>query len=267
MIQPAKYNGIDFSATLNRRSGLINYESQRVKNYLPVDEVIETLSFYVSGYATPPAVALKCILPSGSEINYNAIETIDYQDGKIYFFKITANTLPINKYVQFCFIANSEKCYSEYYRTTNLAWLASNDIVKVHAFNNNNKYGFTENQIFGYFKTTNFNSDKIGTKKKEYEYSYGRKLLLSAENYTIKHFSFCDLTMYNKNLIKQICNCNNLYINDVKYQLIGEFTESLVDPKSEIVDLEADFVEANTSFFTNGATEKPINIFEQTFFM
>jgi hypothetical protein len=114
---------------------------------------------------------------------------------------------------------------------------------------------------------TGFNSNNLVTNKKEYEYSYSRKLLLSAENQITKRFVFHDLTMYNKVLLKWLCNQNILYINDVKMQLISEFTELMTDVNTEILSLQADFVEANQSFFEIGNSERPKDVFKRDFFM
>jgi glycine cleavage system regulatory protein len=53
----------------------------------------------------------------------------------------------------------------------------------------------------------------------------------------------------------------------VKYQLVSEFTELLADVNTEIVSLQADFVEADQSFFEKGNTERPKYVFERSFFM
>ena len=80
---------------------------------------------------------------------------------------------------------------------------------------------------------------------------------MSSENNIAKRITFVNLSMYQQNLLKWLCNCENLFIDGVKYELISDFTELLADENSEIKDLRADFVEAEQSFFATGSSLAP----------
>jgi hypothetical protein len=67
--------------------------------------------------------------------------------------------------------------------------------------------------------------------------------------------------MYQQNLLKWLCNCQNVSIDGVSYQLISDFTELEKDENSEICSLKADFVEVTQSFFASPALSMPKNVF------
>jgi hypothetical protein len=159
--------------------------------------------------------------------------------------------------------------YSELYTIRDGDYLEAYSIHKVTAYNNDNRHGYLNNQTpaFGYFTIEGYWTDIFVNNKVEYEYSYKRKMILSSENQIIKRLTFLDLTMYNQNILKWLCNCENLFIDGVQYNLISDFTELAKDDYSEICSLRADFVEANQSFFAQPATRPPMDVFPNQFFV
>lgn len=265
MIQPSKYNGINFSGDFNRTSEKYNFAAQRVKNILPLDVEIKFISFF-SDNPLAENVFLKIIDKLGvQEIEpFESIEFTTGTTGFIHFFKIAANLLNNNLDTYFSVQIDTEVIYSEIYIPRYTSEL--NDMCKIIASNSDNRHGYLANQAFGFFKFSKLKSDIFLNKKTEYNYSYSRKKILSSENQVGKRFTFLDLTMYNANLLKWLCNCENLSIDGTSYQLISDFTELESDPNSEIISLQADFVEVNQSFFATGTSDVPTNIFTNQFF-
>jgi hypothetical protein len=195
--------------------------------------------------------------------------TSELKTGNTYIFYVQLLTadLPLDESVIFRFVVNSEFIYSEIYEIKSTTFLLQNEICKIIASNNDNRHGYLSNQAFGFFKYSKFDSDIFLEEVTEYKYSYSRNEKLKVENQIGKRFTFLDLTMYNRNLLRWLCNCSNLYIDGVKYTKISAFTEILNDKNSEIMDLQADFVEVNQSFFSEGSTKQPSNIFINQFFI
>jgi len=268
MIQPAKYNGINFSYGINRESEMFDFDRQRVRNILPAGVEIKYLSFEFSGYLTDPTPSLRIENIGINEYFINPSSSQIIGANYIFYFEIAADKLLENVSARFEVISpvSNEKIYSEIYKVRAVEWMLQNEIMSFTAYNNDNRFGYLTNQSFGFFNYSKVGSDFFATEKKEYEYSYSRKLILSAENQICKRFSFHNLTMYNQNLLKWLCNCQNLYIDGVAYQLISDFSESLNDKSSEILDLTADFVEVNHSFFSAGNTKPAIDVFNNEFF-
>lgn len=267
MIQPAKYNGINFSYDFTRESLKYNFDNQRAKGYINRDGAI-VLSFY-SDTAETVAPSLKCI-GKLSTVTITSHTDLALGGGFVYFMTIANNTLQAaGSTVYFQFSVNGLSVYSELYEIQNSAFFTSNEICKVLAYNNDSRHGYatSTNPAFGFFKCSKLKSDIFLTKKVEYEYSYSRKKILSAENQIAKRLTFHDLTMYNANLLKWLCNCENLSIDGTSYQLISDFTELESDPNREIMSLQADFVEVTQSFFGSSSTKQPTNIFINNFFM
>ena len=265
MIQPSKYNGINFSGDFNRSSEKYNFGAQRVKNLIPFDVEIKYISFEVPVEYT--SIAFSEHSNGETHLISNVADAeIELATSWIYFFKIPANTLNENEDVYFSLNIDGVVIYSEIYRTVLLSDLQSAEFCQIIASNNDDRHGYLTNQAFGFFKFSKLKSDIFLNKKTEYQYSYGRKKILSAENQIGKRFAFLDLTMYNANLLKWLCNCENLSIDGTSYQLISDFTEIEADPNSEIINLQADFVEVNQSFFATGTDNIPTNIFFNQFF-
>lgn len=272
MIYPSKYNGINFSYDFSRESNTFNFDNQRRKNILPLDN-FKNLSFLVVGSDDEAYVRLKIYNENGNPEIIGALYALELNtvDNRwIYFFGDFEDFLPgAGKDIYFSFQRDDEIIYSEIYTVKSKTFLTDNEICKITAYNNDSRHGYLTKTFpaFGFFKFSKLNSDFFINSKVEYEYSYGRKMILSSENNIGKRFTFLDLTMYQQNLIKWLCNTENLFIDGVKYQLISDFTELLADENSEIKDLRADFVEVNQSFFNKPSTSTPKNIFTDQFFM
>ena len=270
-IFPAKYNGINFSYDFTRESNLFNFDNQRKKNVLPLAD-FKCISFFVKDVVDEASALLKIIyifegLEIVSPLATVELETIDNQ--WIFYFGNFETFLGENTDVYFSFECDGDVVYSEIYTIKSTVYFLQNEICKISAYNNDNRHGYLTNAYpaFGFFKFSKLNSDIFINKKTEYEYSYGRRKILSSENNIGKRFTFLDLTMYQQNLLKWLCNSENLFIDGIRYELISDFTELLADENSEVKDLRADFVEAEQSFFAIGSQTAPTNVFAGEIFM
>lgn len=271
MIQSAFWNGIDFSGNFNRENSLFNFEAQRVKNVLPV-ATLGTLCFEVDADEYNRIFLVNLL--NGQRYETVPASIIAYGVKYIVFFNIDDADFTANTDVYFEVRSGADagdytSLYSEIYRVKSPTYLTENRIAKLTAYNNDARRGFatSANPAFGFFQTTGFNEDVFINSKTEYEYSYSRKKILSAENNIAKRITFVNLSMYQQNLLKWLCNCENFLIDGVQYELISDFTELLSDENSEVKDLRADFITTNQSFFGNGSTTPPQNIFPTDFFV
>jgi hypothetical protein len=278
MILPAKYNGIDFSNNFTRSGGLIDFENQRVKGFLNRDVEAKHVSFF---HGLEQAVRLSYVSKFG-EFIFPPYSSIERDGGVISFFKLLKIFLPsagtkvylrallfdkqfFNDPTDWIYLGS---LFSEIYEVQNTAFFTQNNIAYITGQNANNNNGYLLNQAFGYFQILNFKTDFFLTKKVEYAYSYSRKKILSAENQIGKRFTFLNLSMYNQNLLKWLCNCETLTIDGVAYQLISDFTEIDMNESSELCSLRADFIEVNQSFFSATSSNKPAkDIFPTNFYM
>lgn len=272
-IFPAKYNGINFSYDINRESEKYDFDAQRLKNTIKRDGEIKYLSF-LSNQTDPLISATLTAKSDGVDVVIYSDSEVEVTDGLLIFFKILTNTLNLsnNTYFQLDVVTEgggTDTIYSECFIVKNFIGPTDNEICHITAFNNDARHGYLTYAYpaFGFFKFSKLNSDIFINKKTEYEYSYGRKKILSSENNIAKRITFVNLSMYQQNLLKWLCNCENLFIDGVKYELISDFTELLADENSEIKDLRADFVEAEQSFFATGSQTAPTNVFTGEFFM
>jgi hypothetical protein len=271
MIYPAKYNGINFSYDFTRKSNRLNFDLQRQKNILP-SESLFYLSFFVDFDISN--ILIVNDVTKNTTHNINPSRTIQIGDQFVVYFLIPNNVLSIGSDVYFSVSSTDDDdtvnvIYSELYKIQSNDYLDANSIHKVTAYNNDNRHGYFNFQTpaFGYFTIDGYWSDIFINNKVEYSYSYGRKMILSSENQIIKRLTFLDLTMYNQNLLKWLCNCENLFIDGKQYNLISDFTELAKDENSEICSLRADFVEVNQSFFAQPAMQVPTDVFPNQFFV
>jgi hypothetical protein len=268
MIYPAKYNGVDFSGNFARESNRYDFDSQRIRNVLP-SKSIYYLSFRVADPIIDIASAtLKVISSVGSHTvpttqRTNEAVNFDYN----VYYSLTAADLPIGEDVCFVFSCDDYVIYSEIYHIVAQNKLSDLEICTVTASNDDNKHGYLQKRAFGFFKISKFKSDIFLNSKVEYKYSYSRNKILKSENQIGKRFTFLDLTMYNANLLKWLCNCENLFIDGVQYQLISDFTELETDDNTETMSLRADFVEYTQSFFSGSSDKLPSAPFANEFFM
>lgn len=270
MILAAKYNGINFSYDFNREIEGYNFNLQRKKCFVNRNKTVEFLSFITDidvelGDCSLTAKYIGTNL-SDSVIEADSITEIGTQ--KIVYFSIAPDTvLNLWQNVQFVVDFSGEKIYSEICNVIDDDFAGENNIFHLIASNDDDRFGYLSNEIFGFFEVSQFKSDFFINKKTEYEGTYGRKRILKSENQIGKRFVFKNLSMYQQNLLKFLCNCQNLSINGTDYYLISEFTEVLADPNSEIMDLQADFVEVNQSFFGEASTKPAKEILTNNFFM
>ena len=268
MIQSAFWNGIDFSGNFNRENSLFNFETQRVKNIIPRGE-FGKLCFLTDDDEFARVEITD--LTNGGVNTVLGTYIITYNLRYVFFFDFVPTNFIIDTDVFFTFYAgeSSAPIHSEIYRVKSPTYLIENRIAKLTAYNNDARRGFatSTNPAFGFFQTTGFNEDIFVNSKTEYEYSYGRKKILSSENNIAKRITFVNLSMYQQNLLKWLCNCEKFFIDGVQYEIISDFTELLSDENSEVKDLRADFIPINQSFFGNGSTTPPQNVFPTEFFM
>lgn len=267
MIQPAKYNGINFSYDFTRESLKYKFDNQRRKCLLNRNSEIKYLSFIYVGPVEPAAATLTAKSIGNADVVYNFDSQIDLITEFIVFFKLATDTLPVSDAVVFELDIEGEKLTSEICQIVDDSYVLQHEICELAAYNNDNRHGYLVNQAFGFFNYSKLKSDIFLTEKIEYEYSYSRKKILRAENQIAKRFIFHDLSMYQANLLKWLCNCENLSIDGISYQLISDFTEIESDANSEILSLQADFVEVYQSFFGEGSTKHPTDIFTNNFYM
>lgn len=273
MIQSAFWNGIDFSGNFNREKSLFNFEAQRVKNIIPASD-FGSLCFETTSDEFNVLEIIDLTLNAKYTVNYKSV--LGLTSSYLFFYDIYAvdEFLNVDSDVYFA-VKSGESAtvynaiYSEIYRVKSTAYLTENRIAKLTAYNNDARRGFatSTNPAFGFFQTTGFNEDVFVNSKTEYEYSYNRKKILSSENNIAKRITFVNLSMYQQNLLKWLCNCEKFFIDGVQYELISDFTELLSDENSEVKDLRADFIPVNQSFFGNGSTTPPTNVFPTEFFM
>lgn len=268
-VKTAKYNGINFSKSFLMENDLIDYSLQRKKNYLPKAE-LKYLSFYAENLGLVSILQYYKIYAVVEGIEYgiasDSFLTITGTSGVV-FFVIPDSVLQENKDIYFV-VRNSgaNTVYSEIYTVKSQEFCTENNIVTITAKNNDNRHGYLINQAFGCFKTSGFGENVFVNTKTEYSQSYNRKKILESENNIARRIVFEDLTRYDQNLLKWLCNCENLYIDGVQYQLISDFSDILNDNSSEIQDLQADFIEVEQSFFNVGADSPAKNVFSRFFF-
>ena len=195
----------------------------------------------------------------------------EYNGGFFFNFEIPEDNLGLQNSPTYfeVIIVESEKICSEIYDIKSTDYFTENKIIHISAYNNDARRGIITElyPALGFFQTTGFNEDVFVNTKTEYEYSYNRKKILSSENNIAKRLTFVNLSMYQQNLLKWLCNCENFLIDGVQYELISDFTELLSDENSEVKDLRADFIPTNQSFFGNGSGIAPNNVFPTDFFM
>ena len=226
MIKAAKYNGINFSDDFNRKSDLINYDNQRVRSIANRDGY--TFLAFETDIIEPEFIQLTEI-GKNFDTNFYPIEVIEVNDRTLILFSIGADELGMVGNAYFKLEIDGEVIYSEIYRIINDQIAKDEGIAKFVARNNDDTHGYflTTHGIYAHFKKTELNRDLFISETTEYEYSYGRKMVLGSENQIAKRFTFHGLSMYQQNLLKWICKCENFFIDGVQYELISDFTELL----------------------------------------
>ena len=270
MLKTALHNGINFTGSANRASGLLSFGLNSSKQIIPRDVNVKYLLFYTDYLISQISLATLTAKSENADVEFTGATFTDLTTGTLITFQIPANYLHISKSTFFelkvdiayqiseiqVFEATEFIC-SDIFEVQSIAKMQDAGWVHITAKNNDNRHGFLTNEAFGFFQKTGFNEDIFINKKTEYEYSYGRKKILSSENNVAKRFTFKNLSNYQQNLLKWLCNSENLFIDGVQYELISDFTELLSDENSEVKDLRADFVEAEQSFFATGSNLTP----------
>jgi hypothetical protein len=266
MIKPSIYNAINFTPDFNRESKFFDPSLQRVKNIISVKQEpgdFKYLSFVFKPSIMPegddPVATLTTYYEDGTTGTAYSSKITKLAYGYIYFFSIAPQSGEMKIYYSVTIAGYTDICFSEECNFMVYADLAKNSIIEITAYNSDERHGYlTETYpACAFFEYSEFNCRLFGNSKNEYNYSYGRKKILSSENFIKTRLTFCNLTMYQQNLLKFLCNCEVIKINGVQYSLISDFTEKNKDENSEICDLQAEFIEVEQSFFNTGATERP----------
>lgn len=267
MLKTALHNGINFTGSANRASGLINFGLNSSKNIIPRDVNIKYLLFYTNYLISQISLATLTAKSENVDVEFTGATFTDLTTGTLIRFQIPANQLYVSKSTFFELKVNIDTIFSDVFEVQSIAKMKDAGWVHVTAKNNDNRHGFLSNEAFGFFQKTGFNEDVFINKKTEYEYSYGRNKILSSENNIAKRLTFKNLSTYQQILLKWLCNSEILYIDGVQYELISDFTELLADENSEVKDLRADFVEVEQSFFATGSNLVPADEFTKEFFV
>lgn len=270
MIKSMPYNAVNFSSDFTRESKYFDPKLQRVVNVIsPLEGAYLSFEYTPETMPDPVPVATLYFLKKDGSVSYSrpAAQTVELTDRIIYFAEL--NVIPSDAdYMYFKIADIADTIYSEKIIVIEAADLNTENVIAITAYNNDDLHGYISTYpACGFFRVSELNGKIFGNEKVEYNYSYGRKLILSSENYIKTRFTFVGLSMYQQNLLKWLCNCQNLTINGVAYQLISDFTEKNKDENNEICDLQADFVEAEHSIPIVGATEMPTDIAPTNLFL
>ena len=269
MINTFPYNCLNFSNDFNRESKYFNPQLQRGLNL-----IASPLSGYLSFEFIPsvmPESAPTAVLHINSSVQSNSRShdsVVTLADRYIYFFTITGISVSdeIDAYVTIN--GYTDIIQAEKFECVAIASLPARKIISLVGYNPDDTYGYfgSTHPICGLFEYSELNSRMFGNEQTEYNYSYGRKKILSSENFIKTRITFVNLTMYRQNLLKWLCKCQTLTINGVAHYLVSDFVEKNKDENNEICDLQADFVPVAQSNAITGATEapgaiKPTNLF------
>jgi hypothetical protein len=268
-IQPSIFNAVNFTPDFNRESKFFDVNLQRKRNI--ISSTANSSGCYMYFYFKPavvpgaaPAVQFVLTYSDGSSASLSADRTLTMTDGYIYFFTVARSTPKAGKCTFLLTISGyTDVCYSEECEFILATDLVTESVVEIIAYNNDETHGYISStyKTCAFFQVHELNNKVFGNNKVEYNLSYGRKKILSSENFIKTRLTFIDLTMYQQNLLKTLCNCENLTINGVAYYLVSDFTEISKDENNEICDLRAEFIETtNPTFFAVGATQLPGNL-------
>lgn len=276
MIRTMPYNAIDFSSDLNRNSKYFDVLLQRNRNIIATTSNGDNcfISFeYVPDVmpGTPPTAVLSGTFEDGTGfVKPTAERVVILSNSIIYFFSVGIDVPKSGVWSFVVFLSGTdERLYSEQCRMYLDSELSDNEIVEVIGYNDDETHGYLDStyRACGFFVASKLNSKIFGNEKVEYSGSYGEKQVLSSENYIKQRFTFHNLSIYQQNLLKWLCNCENLIIDNAVYQIVSDFTEKNNDENNEICDLQADFIEISENFSIQGATEKPSSLEISNLFM
>jgi len=274
MIKTNQYSAIDFTSNLARKSKFFDPSLQR--NYGIGTRITGGyISFYFKPDSMPgsdPTGKICTYYTDGLTVEVSVAHTTKLTDAYIYYFSLT-NALSVKTSKALCYLTfevngYTDILYSEYVRFIPSGDLADDGIVTIIAYNNDATHGYitSSKPACGFFEVSELNNKILGIDKVEYSYSHGRKKILLSENYLKTRITFVNLGLYQQNLLKWLCNCENLTINGTVYQLVSDFTESNKDNLNEICDLQAEFVEVSPLYFIAGSSEMLFDIMSTNLF-
>lgn len=270
MLKPAIHNAINFSNDFNRESNFFDPDLQRVKNIASHSGGCLFFEFTPAKMpASAPNATLKMNFSDGTSISQIQTTVLEFDDHYIYVFLMLNTLYQLDFYYYLTVAGYYDILYSEQCRFYASANLETEKIISLVAYNNDSTHGYISETYpaTGFFQYSEFSNRVFGNEKVEYAYSYGRRKILSSENFIKTRLTFVNLSMYQQNLLKWLCNCENLYINDTAYYLVSDFTEKNKSDDNEICDLQAEFIPVNQSFFATGASETPGKLTKDNLFM
>jgi hypothetical protein len=267
MIKPSIFNAINFSPDFTRESKYFDVNLQRVRNIFSM--AAGYLSFYFKPDVMPgatPTATFTIRFDDGNTGTASQSGVVVLTDGYVFFFELDLNySVERGCYFQVTVDGYDDVIFSEKCRYIPDENLVAESIVTIIASNSDDTYGYISTYpACGFFEVSKLNENVFGNSKVEYNYSYGRKKILSSENFIKTRLTFQNLSMYQQNLLKVLCNCETLTIDGVVYYLVSDFTEKNKSDENEICDLQADFVLiSDPTFFATGSTSVPSS-FEPT---
>lgn len=272
MIYTAIHNAINMTSDFNRVSEFFNPQLQRGKNilssasaYLVVKFVPDTMP------GSAPDASLKVMQGATALVTVTKSADVELTDSYVYFFALSffgsVNPGTYNLLIEVG--GYTDKMYSEFFEYIPTADLISNSVATIIASNSDDLYGYlsTSHPACGFFKFSELNCNDLGADKTTYDYSYGRSIVLEPENYLKKRFTFHNLTMYQRNLLKFLCNTQGFSINGITYCKQPEFTEESKDNSNEKFSLSAEFTPIDNVLFVAGATSAPTRLDPINLFM
>jgi len=266
MIKPSIFNAINFSNDFNRESKFFDPQLQRAYGLIANTAAYISFEFIpsVMPEAAPSANMYVRNSVTGNIETFLDSRAVTLVSSFVYSFYIPYMDLTTGEYEFYVQVTGyNDIIFSEKCKAFSAADLIINSIIELKAYNNDETHGYISQTYpaCGFFQVSEFNNKVFGVEKVEYSYSYGRKKILNAENYIKTRITFLDLSMYQQNLLKTLCNCENLKINGISYYLVSDFTEVDKNEENEICSLRAEFIEiADTTFFGTGATEMPTDL-------
>lgn len=261
MIKSAIHNAIDFSSSLNRSGSGYDPDLQRSVNIISFYGEFLCFGYTpdVAPEATPDATLTSYLRSSPGAVETNTQDHVIEIDGTyIYFFDISKIGLIAGVW-DFSMQIENEIIYSEKCEAIMAEDFHERNILKVKAYNEDFRYGFLDEDYpaCGFFEVSDLNDKPLAVEKVEFKYSFNRSKILRSESVVKRRLTFVNLSVYQQNLLKFLCNCQHLELNGVHYQLVSDFVERNKDENNEVCDLQAEFIAADQTYFDFSAIEKP----------
>lgn len=270
MIKSYPHNAIDFSGSFSRKSKSFDPSLQRVRNIFSLSEGNLCFVFEPDSMPVEVPTASMILTFNDGTVTVDHSEAVELATSIIYFFELSLDySVKRTGSIRIAVTGYTDVMYSEFCEYVPTELLADEAIVEVIGSNADDTHGYlgTTHPACGFFEISELDSDVFGVDKTEYKYSYGRSKILEAEIFIKKRLTFLNLSMYQQNLLKWLCNCESLSIRGIDYQLVSDFTEKNKNAENEICDLTAEFVEVDRSFFAAESTEVASEIMPTNLFM